>query len=407
MIYWLWLQCALGAGGNRFHDIVSYFACAKKVYEAGEKGRIASCVFSERDLERMRNTSLDTARALLERCKKEEITVITPESPSYPDCLKNINKPPFALYVKGDFPDFDKTPAISIVGTRNVSDYGFKCGYSLAGRLSQGGFIIVSGGAKGSDTSAHLGALLTGGKTVALLPHGFGVEYLKENSELRENIIKSGGCLITEFPPDTPVYKQSFYIRNRLMSALSVGIVVVEAPAKSGALITAANAVEQNRDVFVIPGQPGLDNYEGSNALLRDGAKPVTELSDIFSEYTYRLGDKISIERAMEKPLPSPKSYTKPNNEAKKKVKKQPYKLKADAEKELVLKEKKEIIKKILPENLSKNAKIIYNQLDKQIFTCDDLLSPTLNSTMILSALGELELFGFISSLPGGRYTLK
>lgn len=242
---------------------------------------------------------------------------------------------------------------------------------------------------------------------MALLPNGFGVEYLKENSELRENIIKSGGCLITEFPPDTPVFKQSFYIRNRLISALSVGIVVVEAPAKSGALITAANAVEQNRDVFVIPGQPGLDNYEGSNALLRDGAKPVTELSDIFSEYTYRLGDKISIERAMEKPLPSLKSYTKSNNEVKKKVKKQPYKLKADAEKELVLNEKKEIIKKILPENLSKNAKIIYNQLDKQIFTCDDLLSPTLNSTMILSALGELELFGLISSLPGGRYTLK
>lgn len=407
MIYWLWLQCALGAGGNRFHEIISHFSTAKRVYDAGDDGRAASRIFTQRELTLLGNTSLDTARSLKERCEKENITVITPDSSAYPMCLKNISKPPFALYCKGILPDFDNIPAICMVGTRKVSEYGYKCAYSLSGRLSRGGFIIISGGAKGSDTAAHLGALLAGGKTVALLPHGFGVSYLLENEKLREDILKSGGCLITEFPPDTPVAKQSFHIRNRLLSALSVGTVVVEAPVKSGALITASNALEQNRDVFVIPGNPGVGNYEGSNALLRDGAKPVTQLGDIFSEYTYRLGDKISIEKAMEKPLPNLRTYALKNEKPVKSPKKTPYKLKKEAVDEMSLKGKNEIIKKILPENLSKTAKIIYNQLDKQIFTCDDLLSSEMNANMIVSALGELELFGFIKSLPGGRYTLK
>jgi predicted Rossmann fold nucleotide-binding protein DprA/Smf involved in DNA uptake len=191
------------------------------------------------------------------------------------------------------------------------------------------------------------------------------------------------------------------------MSALTVGTVVVEAPFGSGSLITAANATEQGKDVFVIPGQPGLENYEGSNELLRDGAKPVLKLEDIFSEYTYTLGDKISIDRAMSKPLPSYKDYVESTEKPLKKEKKPPYKLKDTVDVKRTENENNKIVKKILDENLSKSAKMLYNQLDKQIFTCDDLLSPTLDSKTILSALGELELFGFIKSLPGGRYSLK
>lgn len=407
MIYWLWLQCALGVGGNRFHEIISRFSSAQKVFEAGDEGRKASGIFNERELKLLRDTSLNKARLILKKCTEDSITVISPADSLYPECLKNIHRPPFVLYVKGEFPDFDNIPTLCVVGTRKVTDYGYKCAYSLSGRLSQGGFYIISGGAKGSDTAAHIGALLVGGKTAALLPHGFNVSYLKENEKLREDILKNGGCLITEFPPDTPVNKGSFHYRNRLMSGLSLGTVVVEAPVGSGAVITASNAVEQNRDVFVIPGSPGVSNFEGSNALLRDGAKPVIELNDIFSEYTYCFGDKISMEKAMSKPLPKIDTYDSGEKKTVKAVKKSPYKLKEDAAWIIEKQEKKENFKKILPENLSKNAKIIYNQLDKQIFTCDDLLSPTTSANMIVSALGELELFGFISSLPGGRYTLK
>ncbi|MBR2044286.1 MAG: DNA-processing protein DprA [Clostridia bacterium] len=407
MIYWVWLQCALGAGNNRYHRIISKFSTAKALYEASSIKRIDAKIFSKREIERMIATPLSKAEEVLKLCEREGIRVITPNSPCYPNCLKNIAIPPYALYVKGDFPNFNETPAICIVGTRAVSEYGYKCAYSLSGRLSMGGFIIVSGGAIGSDTAAHLGAMLTGGKTVALLAHGFGVSYLNKNEKLREDIVRSGGCLITEFPPNTPVTKQAFHVRNRLMSALTVGTVVVEAPFGSGSLITAANATEQGKDVFVIPGQPGLENYEGSNELLRDGAKPVLQLEDIFSEYTYRLGDKISIDRAMAKPLPSYRLYVENTEKSLKKEKKPPYKLKEATDVNWVKKENNEIIKKILPENLSKNAKMLYNQLDKQIFTCDDLLSPAFDSKAIISALGELELFGFIKSLPGGRYSLK
>ncbi len=407
MIYWLWLQCALGAGNNRFHEIISVFTSARKVYEAGDAGRSASCIFNKKELEALNKTPLSTAKSLRDKCQRENVTVITPDDNLYPKCLLNIDNPPYALYVKGTFPDFDNIPVMCVVGTREVSEYGAKCAYSLSGRLSRGGFVIVSGGAKGSDTYAHIGAMLSGGITVAVLPNGFGARYLKGNEKLREDVVRKGGCLITEFPPDTPVTKRSFFIRNRLLSALAVGTVIIEAPVKSGALITAAYATEQNKDVFVIPGRPGIESCEGTNQLLRDGAKPVIDLNDIFSEYTYKLGDKISIEKALEKPLPSIKEYEKISENKKEKVLKPPYKLKKETAKELALNEKNKIVKKILPESLSKNAKIIYNQLDKQIFTCDDLLNPEMNANMILSALGELELFGFIRSLPGGRYTLN
>lgn len=399
MIYWIWLQKALGQGSDRLPFILSKFSSASKVYAAGDEGRKSSGIFNERELRLLKNTSLQSAKAIYEKCIRENITVITPNMDVYPKILRNIPTPPFVLYVKGRFPDFDNTPAMCIVGPRKVTDYGYKCAYSLGGRLSRAGFIIVSGGAMGSDTAAHQGAILNGGVTVAVLANGFGDNYLAQNEELRKTI-QSKGCLITEYPPYTRVTKQAFLFRNRLMSGLAQGVIVVEAGERSGALITSRHAVEQNKDIFVIPGNPGLPQYVGSNKLIRDGAKPLLELEDIFSEYENRLKGKISLQNAVASPLAKMVKY-KPQNSPSRSVNKD----KTD-EKNHTKQDTNQIIKKILPENLSKNAKIIYNQLDKQVFTCDDLLSPTMNSNYILSALGELELFGFIKSLPGGRYTL-
>ena len=399
MIYWIWLQQALGQGSNRLSFIMSKFSSPEKVYSVGDEGRRASGIFNERELRLFSNTPLQKAKDIYERCIRENITVITPDMPVFPEMLKNIPDPPFVLYVKGRFPDFDNTPAMCIVGPRKVSDYGYKCAYSLGGRLSRAGFIIVSGGAIGSDTAAHQGALLNGGITVAVLANGFGDNYLVQNEALR-NEIKERGCLITEYPPDTKVNKGSFHYRNRIMSGLSQGVIVVEAAEKSGTIITANRAAEQNRDVFVIPGTPSLPQYAGSNKLLRDGAKPLTELDDIFCEYKSRLGGKINIENATSKPLAKMVKYT-PEKKTQNKIH-----TPKTVENKPLKTDSVQINKKILPEGLSKNAKIIYNQLDKQIFTCDDLLSPTMNSNNILSALGELELFGFIKALPGGRYTL-
>lgn len=399
MIYWIWLQQALGYGNNRLSAVMEKFPSAQAVFSAGEEGRIASGIFNERELRLMSSTPLQKAKDIYEKCIRENVTVITPDMSVYPEILKNIPDPPFVLYVKGRFPDFDNTPAMCIVGPRKVSYYGYKCAYSLAGRMCRAGFIIVSGGATGSDTAAHKGALLNGGTTVAVLANGFGDNYLIKNEELRNEIYRNG-CLITEYPPYTRVNKGSFRYRNRIMSGLSQGVIIVEAKEGSGTMITANRAIEQNKDIFVIPGNPSLPQYAGSNELLRDGAKPLTQLNDVFSEYKTRLGGKINTENATAAPLAKMPEF-RPENSTKRKVHTQ--KISENKPSKI---SNGEINKKILPEGLSKNAKIIYNQLDKQIFTCDDLLSPTMNSNSILSALGELELFGYIKALPGGRYTI-
>ena len=395
MIYWIWLQKALSQGNNKLNKILGKFSSAKEIYELGNEGRVASKIFNERELRMMTNTSLDSAKKIYDTCVRENISVITPMSPNYPTPLKNIPNPPLVLYVKGNLPDFENHPAICIVGSRKVSNYGRKCAYSLGGRLSRGGFTIVSGGAIGTDAAAHYGALLNDGITVAVLANGFGDDYLKQNEKLREAILENG-CLITEYPPYTPLKKSSFHVRNRIMSGLSEGVIIVEASEKSGTLLTANAAIEQNRDLFVIPGNPGLPQYFGSNRLIRDGAKPLIELSDIFSEYETRLVDKIDIKKAKDKPLAKMEFFAADTLKKTESLKKSNH-----------IEKNNQISKKILPEHLSKNAKIIYNQLDKQIFTPDDLLFVDLNSVDILSALGELELYGFISSVPGGRYTLK
>ena len=199
-------------------------------------------------------------------------------------------------------------------------------------------------------------------------------KYLPQNAPLRK-YVSENGCLISELPPKAGFTKFSFHIRNRIMSALSLGTVVVEAGEQSGALITANHALNQGRDVFVIPGSPTEKQYVGSNALLRDGARPLLDLSDIFNEYIPRFPDKIDVKKAFEKPQKSVKKT-----------------------------EKAEVHKKLLNETLSKEAKIVYNHLDKHKFYPDEIGGTDLGSSEILSALIELELEGLVRALPGGRY---
>lgn len=305
-------------------------------------------------------------------CKKENVKILTIESDNFPERLLNIPSPPLVLFYRGNFPDIDNEPTFCIVGPRSVSKFGAKAAYSLSSRLSRAGFIIVSGGALGCDSYAHKGALKYGGKTIAVLGCGIGAKYLMDNEKLRRNIEKSC-CIISEYPPYTPSSKYTFPVRNRLMSGLSLGVALMEAGEKSGSLITARHAAEQGRDVFVIPGNPTLKCYKGSNALLRDGAKPLLDASDVFGEYIYQFADKINIAKAFEK-----------------------------VEKE----EKIEKNQKIFIKTLSNEAKIVYNYLDKQKFTADDLLEAGLDDTVVLSALTELEMEGIIKAQPGGAYII-
>lgn len=374
--YLIWLQIALGAGNIRAVRALKAFGNAENIYKASLSERKAAKVFTPKDLKRLSVTETETAKSIIAECKKYGINIIPFGDKKYPYTLSVIDNPPLVLYVKGEMLDFDTTPAICIVGPRKVSDYGKKAAYSLGFRLAKSGMTVVSGGAVGSDYYAHLGALKSGGKTALVMACGIESGYLPQNERLRRHAAEHG-CIISEHPPKAGLTKFSFPVRNRIMSALSLGTVVVEAGKKSGALITANHALEQGRDVFVIPGSPNAQEYVGSNALLRDGAKPLLDVSDIFNEYIPRFSDKIDIKKAYEEPQKSAKNT-----------------------------EENQVHKKLANETLSKEAKIVYNHLDKHKFYPDEIGGTDLSPSEILSALTELELEGLIRALPGGRYEL-
>lgn len=403
MIYSIWLQERLGFAVKNIHQIFDAFVSPFDIYKADKTILMNSGVFTPAQIKSLLSKDLKNAEKTLEFCKSGNVEIIDYFSEKYPDLLKSIPDSPILLFVRGTFPEFDTEPTVAVVGPRNVTDFGYKSAYSLSGRLSRAGFTVISGGAVGADSAAHLGCLLNGERTVAVLACGFNCDYLKVNADLRERI-KNNGCLITEFPPDTPVYKNSFHIRNRLMSGLSRGTIVVEAAEKSGALITAHHAAEQGRDVFVIPGNPSLHQYKGSNILLREGAKPLIDLSDVFNEYIYAFADKINIEKAYSKPL----VHCPLGGETESKKCYKYTEIKKENQDSNEINAKKSVkIEKNLPDSLSNAARIVYNNLDMHIFTCDDLISEALNSNDVMSALGELEISGLIESLPGGRYSLK
>ena len=363
------LQKAFGYGTTKAYKVYDKLK-TNKLLDKDSKSIINALTEAERI--KFEEVDKNFPDKVFKDCKKENVKILTIESDNFPERLLNIPSPPLVLFYRGDFPDIDNEPTFGIVGPRSVSKFGAKAAYSLSSRLSRAGFIIVSGGALGCDSYAHKGALKYGGKTIAVLGCGIGAKYLMDNEKLRRNIEKSC-CIISEYPPYTPSSKYTFPVRNRLMSGLSLGVALMEAGEKSGALITAKHAAEQGRDVFVIPGNPTLKCYKGSNALLRDGAKPLLDASDVFGEYIYQFADKINIAKAFEK------------------VEKE----------EKIEKNQKNFIK-----TLSNEAKIVYNYLDKQKFTADDLLEAGLDDTVVLSALTELEMEGIIKAQPGGAYIL-
>lgn len=326
-------------------------------------------VIESKDADKLLSIDINKIYKIIDDCIKNDVYIITICDNDFPERLRTLSDSPIVLYIKGEKFNFDKIPIISVVGPRKISEFGKKASFSLSKRLTKAGMTVVSGAALGADTYAHKGALSVGGKTIAVLGCGICYDYLSVNRALRDNISKNG-CLISEYPPFTAATKYSFPIRNRIISALSLGTVVIEASLKSGSLITARLANEQGRDVFVIPGNPTLENYKGSNALLRDGAIPLLDATDIFSQYIANFPEQINIEKA----------FAEDGEKSSKKIEKN------------------------LNIGLSNDAKIVYNNLDNQKFTVDDLLGLNLNDDQLLTAITELEIEGLIKALPGGMY---
>jgi len=218
----------------------------------------------------------------LEAIEKLGVNIITVDDEQYPENLKHIYDPPKVLYVKGGFKPEDCFN-IAIVGTRRASLYGQQNAERFAAELAERGFTITSGLARGIDTLAHKGAIKRGGRTIAVLGCGIDIAYPPENKKLMEEIEKKG-AIISEFPIGTPPLKYNFPIRNRIISGLSMGVLVIEAPEKSGALITVSYALEQGREVFSLPGRIDTPTSKGTLGLIKDGAKLVQTIDDILEE---------------------------------------------------------------------------------------------------------------------------
>ena len=221
---------------------------------------------------------------MIARCNELGISIVSLDDPAYPKKLRDICDPPAVLYVKGHLPDFEHSLSIAVVGTRNATAYGKMTSHVLAGSLAKVGAIIISGGAVGIDSLSHTAALEVGGVTVCVLGCGINYPYLMGNSRMRMNIAERG-AVISEYPPDHPPGKYTFPERNRIISGLSDGVLVIEAGEKSGSLITARTALEQDRDVFAVMGNITSPYSQGTNALIKDGAVPVTDYTDIISYY--------------------------------------------------------------------------------------------------------------------------
>ncbi|MDD2509664.1 MAG: DNA-processing protein DprA [Syntrophomonas sp.] len=219
----------------------------------------------------------------LEQLEDKGINLVSFEEPDYPPMLRNIYSPPFMLYFRGYMESLEEL-CLAVVGSRAASDYGRTTARKLGNNLASRGISVVSGMARGIDAEAHRGALDAGGRTVAVLGSGLNVIYPRSNTRLYHEIIEHG-VVISEFPLDTNPDARNFPMRNRIISGISRGVVVVEARARSGALITADFALEQGRDVFAVPGPINRESSLGANNLIKQGAKLITGVEDIIEEY--------------------------------------------------------------------------------------------------------------------------
>ncbi len=291
-IYWLWLQRAFGAGSPKPFYIYKKFNDLEEFYKEGMPLWGSMSFINGKELSVLKNFTPQNAEYELEYAEKLGHYMVTPYDKDYPELLMNIENPPAALFAKGIMPNFDETLSITIVGTRKPTENAIKLTRSIAYELSLSGVTVISGGALGIDSAAHRGAINGTSPTVFVLACGIDYPYLMENQMLRERAVEKGGVLISEYPINTAVNKGSFLIRNRVLSGLSRGTLVVECNEKSGTMITVKHAVEQNRDVFACPGDENNIMAQGPNLLLKDGAKPVLCAEDILSEYKHILKNK-------------------------------------------------------------------------------------------------------------------
>lgn len=291
--YWVWFSSLSGLGSFKARKLLEAYNHPKFIYDLSESELKENPQLTEKNiselLNRERREKISKVNDLM---LKNDIKAVTLFDCNYPELLKQIYDPPIVLYYKGSFrlSEF----SIAMVGSRKTTNYGAYTAKKLSYELAMRGVQIISGLARGIDSIAHEGCLDAGGKTVAVLGCGLDYIYPPENIYLYENILKSGGLILSEYPPGTPPLQHHFPARNRIISGLSSGVLVVEAAKRSGSLITAGFALEQGREVFAVPGNIDCAYSKGTNQLIRDGAKMVLGIEDILEEFDYQAETEIN-----------------------------------------------------------------------------------------------------------------
>ena len=409
LVHWIWLAHRPGLGPRTRVELLRHFRDPEAVYFADEEA-LGNLELSTEARAALLDKNLDASEKILEQCRKKRLSILTLQDAAYPSRLKNIPDPPPVLYCKGQLPDFDGSPVIGVVGTRKASAYGLTVAKRMGYQIGKCGGIVVSGMAYGIDGLAMSGALTAGAKTVGVLGCGADIVYPQSNRSLFRDV-QAYGCILSEFAPGQPAAKWTFPMRNRIISGLSCGVLVVEAPEKSGALITARLALEQGRDVFAVPGNIDMPTCAGSNELLRDGAIMVSSGWDVLSEYESLFPDKIHREdapsrlRAYPQEMARQEGETTPPRVAQTpRIPEETNHLKKNLEKKSIDKEPVQAYSDVNVNlsRLSGDEKTIVSCLKNGQRLVDDVIAETgMTTGKLLAVLTMLELKGVIKRLPG------
>ena len=417
LVHWIWLSTRPHVSDRTKVELVRHFQDPEAIYFADADSYSLIESLSEEGKVSLADKDLSEAEKILRNCRNENLGILTYQDAGYPARLKNISDPPLVFYYKGRLLDFDGSPLVGVVGTRKASAYGMNAAKKLGYQIARCGGIVVSGMAYGIDGMATRGALTAGTPAVGILGCGADIVYPPSNRGLFEDM-EQYGCILSEFIPGTPPMGYNFPKRNRIISGLSCGVLVVEAPEKSGALITAQLALDQGRDVFVVPGNIDVDTFVGSNRLLRDGAIAISSGWDIMGEYQAQFPDKVH-------KFDAPMRQTA--NDESSEISAQTDKIQPKvAQKAQVLGKnklsKQKIDKKVidngdpspysdvedkLPPLLPDEQKIV-SCLTKEPRPVDDVIAETgLPTAKMLATLTLLQVKGIVKQHPGKRISLK
>lgn len=388
--YWLWLITRKGLGARGAYLVARYFPTPEAAYFADPK--TYASIGGLRNAAPLLDKDLSKPEEILRQCYEKGIYIITLQDAAYPKRLRALEDPPIVLFCRGVVPDLNG-PAVGVVGTRKATLYGLNQARRMGYGLSHCGCTLVSGAAKGIDAEAMRGALLGGSPVVAVLGCGVDIAYPKENKSLLKDVMEHG-CVLSEYPPGTLPLPEHFPVRNRIISGLSLGVLVVEAPAISGALISAHRALDQGRDVFALPANVGQASSEGNLQLLREGAVLVRDAWDLLQEYAGQFPDTLRLreQSGWDKGFTPKEEAAAPQSEAKKAI---------DKEKDSNYIDAKKNMDELQPEQrrlmeLLQDGPVLVDELSEA------LQQP---AGCVLAQLTILEVKGFIRRLPGGKFS--